>query len=82
VAEAAAVEPILRGLRDEQCRLDPDLGLWTSGTLNLMADGTMRANFYYDERPTIGGAPADIAEGRADLARAPRPKRWVPVWLK
>ena len=27
------------------------------------------------------GEPALLAEAKADLARAPRPERWVPKWL-
>jgi len=32
-------------------------------------------------RPIIDGEPALLAEAKADLARAPRPERWVPKWL-
>jgi len=29
----------------------------------------------------INGSPADLAQAKADLRRAPRPARWVPAWL-
>lgn len=77
--EAAAIEPLLRDLRDAQARTDPALGLWFSADLSLFGDGRILPRFDYQARPTIGGAPAPLGEARADLARAPRPDRWVPA---
>ena len=84
--EAKAVEAVLRRLRDEMWRAQPELGLWFSMSFGLHADGRIMPNFDYDTRPTFAGAPvdiseADISEAMADLARAPRPIRWVPAWL-
>ena len=81
VEEAEAIEPILRDLRDEMWRGMPNLGLWYSMRFALDADGRIMPSFDYESRPTINELPADIAEARADLARAPRPDRWVPGWL-
>jgi hypothetical protein len=85
--EAKAVEAVLRRLRDEMWRAQPELGLWFSMSFGLHADGRIMPNFDYDTRPTFDGAPvdiseADISEAMADLTRAPRPIRWVPAWLK
>jgi hypothetical protein len=82
VEEAAIVEPILRGLRDEMWQAKPELGLWHSMSFGLYADGhVLPYGFDYETRPTIGNKPADVTQARADLARAPRPQRWVPSWL-
>ncbi len=81
VAEAGAIEPILRDLRDEMWRGMPNLGLWYSMAFALYADGRIMPSFDYETRPTINELPADLAEARADLRRAPRPARWVPAWL-
>jgi len=59
----------------------PNLGLWYSMTFALDPDGRIMPSFDYETRPTINELPADIAQARADLARAPRPERWVPGWL-
>jgi hypothetical protein len=79
--EAAKIEPLLRELREEMRRAQPELGLWYSMEFGLYADGRVMPRFGYDDRPTIDDAPADLSEARADLARAPRPERWVPAWL-
>ena len=81
IGEAAAIEPILRTLRDDMWQAQPDLGLWYSMSFGLYADGRIMPRFDYEARPTIGDAPADLSQARADLARAPRPARWVPAWL-
>lgn len=81
VEEAEAIEPILRDLRDEMWRGMPNLGLWYSMAFGLYADGRIMPSFDYETRPTINEMPADLKEARADLARAPRPARWVPAWL-
>ena len=81
VPEAAQVEPLLRALRDEQQRSDPDLGFWFEIHLALDAQGRILPRFDYQVRPEIGGAPAPVEAARFDLARAPRPVRWVPGWL-
>ena len=81
VEEAEAIEPILRDLRDEMWRGMPNLGLWYSMAFALYADGRIMPSFDYETRPTINELPADLAEARADLHRAPRPARWVPAWL-
>jgi len=81
IDEAAAIEPILRGLRDDMCREHPHLGLWYQVKLAMTADGRIMPRFDYETRPDIADAPADLTEARADLARAPRPARWVPEWL-
>jgi hypothetical protein len=80
--EAVAIEPILRALRDEMWQAKPELGLWSSMSFGIYADGhVLPYGFDYETRPTIGGKPADVTQARADLARAPRPQRWVPTWL-
>jgi hypothetical protein len=79
--EAAAIEPLLRELRDEMRLAQPELGLWFSMRFGLYADGRVMPQFDYDSRPTIAGAPAPLSEAKADLVRAPRPARWVPAWL-
>jgi hypothetical protein len=82
LAEAAIIEPILRGLRDEMWRVKPELGLWYSMSFGLYADGrVLPYGFDYETRPTFAEKPVDLTEARADLARAPRPERWVPSWL-
>lgn len=79
--EAAAIESLLRDLRDEMRRARPELGLWYAMDFDLLADGRIMPRFDYDVRPTIDGEPARLSEAQADLARAPRPERWVPKWL-
>lgn len=79
--EAASIESLLRDLREEMRRAQPELGLWYAMNFELYADGRIMPNFDYDARPTIDGEPAKLAEAKADLARAPRPERWVPKWL-
>ncbi|MBR1120905.1 hypothetical protein JQ628_05205 [Bradyrhizobium lablabi] len=81
IEEAAAIEPVLRALRDEMWRAKPELGLWHQMVLGMNASGCILPSFDYDTRPTFGEAPADISEAKADLLRAPRPERWVPAWL-
>jgi hypothetical protein len=81
IDEAAAIKPLLRGLRDDMCRTRPDLGLWFSMNFTLKANGSILPNFDYEARPMFGETPADLSEARADLARAPRPARWTPTWL-
>jgi hypothetical protein len=81
VEEAELIEPILRGLRDEMWREMPNLGLWYSMAFALYADGRIMPRFDYDTRPMIAEMPADLAQAKADLRRAPRPARWVPAWL-
>jgi hypothetical protein len=81
IKEVAAIEPLLRGLRDEMWRAQPDLGLWHSMSFSMGVGGRILPRFDYETRPVIGDAPADLAEARADLLRAPRPERWVPAWL-
>ncbi len=81
VPEIAQVEPLLRALRDEQHRADPDLGLWFEAHLALDAKGCILPCFDYQTRPILGGAPAPVEQARSDLSRAPRPARWVPDWL-
>ena len=81
VEEAAAIEPVLRELRDEMCRTTPALGLWYSMAFGLYADGHIVPRFDYETLPLIDDVAADLSEARADLARAPRPERWVPAWL-
>ena len=81
VEEAAAIEPLLRGLRDEMWHAMPQLGLWYSMGFAMYADGRIVPHFDYETRPQIGEAPAELTEARADLERAPRPERWVPAWL-
>ena len=80
-AEAGVIEPLLRELREEMRRAQPQLGLWYGMAFALYADGRVMPRFDYDARPTFGEAPADLSEAKADLARAPRPERWVPAWL-
>lgn len=82
VPEADRIEPILRELRTDQARTDPGLGLWFGADLTLSAKGQMLPRFEYQSRPTIAGVPASLDEARANLARAPRPERWVPDWLR
>lgn len=81
VEEAAAVEPLLRRLRDEMWQAQPALGLWYSMVFGLYADGRIMPRFDYETRPMISDLPADLSEAGADLVRAPRPERWVPDWL-
>jgi hypothetical protein len=81
VEEAPAIEPLLRGLRDDMWRARAELGLWYSMSLTLAADGRILPCFDYETRPVIGESVAELAEARADLARAPRPEQWVPSWL-
>jgi hypothetical protein len=81
IEEAAAIEPVLRGLRDDMWRADPALGLWYAMSFGMSADGRVEPNFDYETRPTINEKPADLSEARADLRRAPRPARWIPAWL-
>lgn len=81
IEEAAVIEPLLRGMRDDMWRALPNLGLWYSMSFAMTADGCILPRFDYETRPAIGGAPADILEAKADLRRAPRPERWVPTWL-
>jgi hypothetical protein len=80
-AEAASIESLLRDLREEMRRAQPELGLWHAMKFGLYADGRVMPNFEYDVRPSIDGEPAKLSEAQADLARAPRPERWVPKWL-
>jgi hypothetical protein len=68
-------------LRDERCRAQNNLGLWYSMSFVMSANGRILPSFDYETRPKIGDAPADLAEARADIGRAPRPERWVPAWL-
>lgn len=82
VPEAAAVEPVLRALREEQWKAHPDLGLWFGMSFGLYADGRVWPAFNYQDRPPAASEAEGIAQGRADLARAPRPARWVPGWLE
>ncbi|KQP24670.1 hypothetical protein ASF27_11340 [Methylobacterium sp. Leaf102] len=81
IPEAALMEPILRALRDAQALSEPGCGLWFTMHFDMHADGTILPRFDYQTRPVIDGAPAPVDQGRADLARAPRPERWVPAWL-
>ncbi len=81
VPEIAQVEPLLRELRHEQHRADPDLGLWFEAHLALDAKGCILPRFDYQTRPTVDGAPVPVEEARSDLSQAPRPARWVPDWL-
>jgi hypothetical protein len=80
-AETAAIEPCLRDLREDMRRAQPELGLWYSMAFALYANGRIVPRFDYEDRPMINDAPAELSEARADLARAPRPERWVPAWL-
>jgi len=81
VEEAEMIEPILRDLRDDMWREMPNLGLWYSMAFALYADGRIMPRFDYETRPAINEMPADLAQAKADLRRAPRPARWVPSWL-
>ncbi|MET3838101.1 hypothetical protein [Bradyrhizobium sp. OAE829] len=81
IEESFAIEPLLRGLRDDMWRAKPDLGLWYSMSFSMGADGRILPRFDYETRPAINDVPVAIAEARADLVRAPRPERWVPGWL-
>lgn len=80
-AKATEAEPLLRTLREEQWRADPDLGLWTHMYFSIDARGTVAPRFDYMRRPEIGGMPVDAEQARYDLVRAPRPRRWVPAWM-
>jgi hypothetical protein len=62
-------------------RAQPELGLWYSMAFVLSADGRIVPRFDYDTRPLIDLLPAELAQAKADLDRAPRPARWVPGWL-
>ncbi|OAF12077.1 hypothetical protein [Bradyrhizobium neotropicale] len=79
--EAASIESLLRDLREEMRRAQPELGLWYAMNFGLYADGRVMPSFEYDVHPMIDGEPAKLSEAKADLARAPRPERWVPKWL-
>lgn len=79
--ESGSIESLLRDLREEMRRAQPELGLWYAMKFGLYADGRVMPSFEYDVRPTIDGEPAKLSEATADLARAPRPERWVPKWL-
>jgi hypothetical protein len=81
IEEAAAIEPLLRKLREEMWQDQPEWGLWYSMAFRLYANGRILPRFDYETRPTIGEAAADLKQAQADLARAPRPARWVPAWL-
>jgi len=81
IEEARLIEPLLCDLRDEMWRAQPALGLWYSMSFALSADGRILPRFDYQTRPTIDESPADLAQARTDLLRAPRPGRWVPTWL-
>ncbi len=81
IEEATLIEPLLCDLRDELWRAQPALGLWYSMSFALSADGRILPHFDYERRPMIDEAPADLAQARTDLLRAPRPCRWVPTWL-
>ncbi|MBR1149379.1 hypothetical protein [Bradyrhizobium sp. JYMT SZCCT0428] len=81
IEEVVAIEPLLRGLRDDMWRAKPDLGLWYSMSFSMGADGRILPRFDYETRPAINDVPVAIAEARTDLVRAPRPERWVPAWL-
>ncbi len=59
----------------------PDLGLWFGMDFHLGADGSIRPAFDHQNRPPAALKPEGIAQGQADLARAPRPVRWVSGWL-
>ena len=79
--EAGKIESLLRELREDMRRAQPELGLWYGMQFVLHADGRVMPRFDYEERPMIGDVPAELSEAKADLARAPRPQRWVPAWL-
>jgi hypothetical protein len=81
IEEAAAIEPLLRGLREEMWRTQPALGLWYWMSFVMFADGRILPRFDYEMRPAIGESPPDLSEARSDLSHAPRPERWVPAWL-
>jgi hypothetical protein len=81
IEEATLIEPLLCDLRDELWRAQPALGLWYSMSFALSADGRILPHFDYQTRPMIDQQPADLAQARTDLLRAPRPSRWVPKWL-
>lgn len=81
VREAAQAQPLLRALRDEQHRADPELGLWAAMKFTLDAQGRISPRFDYMGRPDIDGQPVAAQQARKDLARAPRPSRWVPDWM-
>ena len=79
-AEAESVEAPLRDLREAMMRERPDLGLWFFMRFGLNQDGRIYPSFDYECRPEFDGTPADLADARADLERAPRPQRWIPLW--
>lgn len=79
--EAVSIESLLRELREQMWKGQPELGLWYEMGFGLYADGRVMPSFAYDVRPAIDGEPALLSEAKADLARAPRPERWVPKWL-
>ncbi|UWU65589.1 hypothetical protein ACNJYD_19010 [Bradyrhizobium sp. DASA03005] len=79
--EATSIESLLRELREQMWKAQPELGLWYAMRFGLYADGRVMPSFEYDARPTVAGEPAKLSEAQADLARAPRPERWVPKWL-
>ena len=81
IEEAAAIEPLLRGLREQMWREKPELGLWYQMSFVMNGHGRILPRFDYDTRPKFNDVPGDLAEAKADLLRAPRPERWVPVWL-
>ena len=68
VEEAAAIEPLLRELRDERWRAQNNLGLWYSMSFVMSANGQILPCFDYETRPKIGDTPADFEQARADLA--------------
>ncbi len=78
---ATSIESLLRELREDMRRAQPELGLWYGMQFGLYADGRVMPRFDYEERPMIGDLPAELSEAKSDLARAPRPERWVPAWL-
>ena len=65
--EAASIESLLRDLREEMRKAQPELGLWYAMKFGLYADGRVMPNFEYDVRPTIDGEPAQLSEAKADL---------------
>ncbi|KAG5730884.1 hypothetical protein E4T56_gene5711, partial [Termitomyces sp. T112] len=74
--EAASIQSLLRELREQMWRAQPELGLWSRMSFGLYADGRIMPCFDYEARPAIDGEPAKLSEAKADLARAPRPERW------
>lgn len=81
IEQAPEIEPILRQLRDEMWREHPSLGLWYAMSFRLYSDGRILPDFDYETRPLFDETPADYAEARNDLARAPRPALWTPTWV-